>query len=148
MQNVIDSFSGKYSFLSNFYHAPIQYGGRTYPTTEHLFQALKSLDDLDREMISRQATPGNAKRVGRRVKLRADWEQVKVQVMYLCLQRKFDTHADLRKQLLDTGDAVLVEGNNWQDTFWGVCNGEGQNMLGELLMKLRKSYREQQQSHD
>lgn len=142
MQNVIDSFSGKYAFLSNFYHAPIQYGGRTYPTTEHLFQALKSLDDVDRELIAGALTPGNAKRMGRKVKLRADWERVKVQCMHLCIKLKFDTHADLRRRLLETGNAILIEGNTWGDRFWGVFEGEGQNLLGELLMKLRDQYRQ------
>ena len=144
MTRAIEQFTGKYAFLSNFYPAPISYGGRSYPTTEHLFQALKSLDDFDRANIAAASTPGVAKRMGRQVKLRSDWELVKVVCMKSCLELKFNTHADLRRKLLETGDAILIEGNTWNDTFWGVCNGEGQNMLGELLMKLRQQYREQE----
>jgi hypothetical protein len=84
--------------------------------------------------------------MGRQVKLRSDWELVKVVCMKSCLELKFSTHKQLRRELLATGDAILVEGNSWNDTFWGVCNGEGINMLGELLMKLRTQYREQEQN--
>jgi ribA/ribD-fused uncharacterized protein len=137
---VIDQFSGKYYFLSNFYSSPISYGGRNYPTVEHLFQALKSLNDIDRDMIASAPTPREAKRLGRQVALRGDWEQVKFSVMKLAVQLKFDSHPDLRSRLIETGDAILIEGNTWGDQVWGVFNGEGLNLLGELLMILRTRY--------
>lgn len=138
----IDKFDGtEYGFLSNFYPSPIEYEGIKYPTVEHMFQALKSLSPVERMSIAAAATPGQAKRMGRRVSLRGDWETVKVDVMRTALQLKF-SDPTLRAQLIATGDAELIEGNTWNDTFWGVCRGTGRNMLGTLLMELRSSLTE------
>ena len=135
----IDKFDGtEYGFLSNFYSSPIEYKGIKYPTVEHMFQALKSLNPMERMEIAAAATPGKAKRLGRRVSLRSDWEEIKIDVMRTALQLKFSDPI-LRKKLIATGDAELIEGNTWNDTFWGVCNGVGKNMLGTLLMEIRDS---------
>jgi ribA/ribD-fused uncharacterized protein len=142
MITVIDKFDGtEYAFLSNFYSSPIQYEGIVYPTVEHMFQALKALDVETRKKIANAATPGQAKRLGRSVALREDWEEVKVDVMRTALQLKFSNPA-LRAKLIATGDAELIEGNTWNDRFWGVCRGTGKNMLGLLLMELRCSLTE------
>lgn len=142
MVTVIDKFDGtEYAFLSNFYSSPIQYEGIVYPTVEHMFQALKALDMETRKKIANAATPGQAKRLGRSVALREDWEEVKVDVMRTALQLKFSNPA-LRAKLIATGDAELIEGNTWNDRFWGVCRGTGKNMLGLLLMELRCSLTE------
>lgn len=139
MVTVIDKFDGtEYGFLSNFYSSPIQYEGIVYPTVEHMFQALKALDIETRKKIANAATPGQAKRLGRSVALREDWEEVKVDVMRTALQLKF-SDPTLRAKLIATGDAELIEGNTWNDRFWGVCRGSGKNMLGLLLMELRSS---------
>ena len=85
-------------------------------------------------------TPGQAKRAGNKLVLRPDWEQIKIIVMTdLCRIKFQDPH--MRKLLLDTGDAELIEGNWWNDTFWGVCNGIGQNHLGKILMAIRNLLR-------
>lgn len=81
-------------------------------------------------------TAGQAKRRGYRVKLRDDWELVKLGIMEDLVRQKFNEKT-LGDMLLATGDAELVEGNDWGDKFWGVCDGEGQNMLGKILMKVR-----------
>ncbi len=134
----IDSFQGEYYFLSNFYTAPITFKGIEYKTTEAAFQASKSIDELDWYHIAGLETPGRAKRAGQRVRLRDDWDNVKDAIMYgLCLL-KFSNHKVLRKKLIDTEDAILIEGNNWDDKYWGVCEGEGKNKLGEILMRVRK----------
>lgn len=135
---MIDSFSGKYRFLSNFWPCDIEYEGIKYPSTEHAFQAAKTLDVRTRQLMSKLPTPGKAKRYGKHIELRNDWEQVKIGVMREILQQKFSRHEDLEKLLLETGDQELVEGNTWGDKFWGVCDGEGQNHLGKLLMEIRK----------
>lgn len=138
----IDKFDGtEYGFLSNFYPSPIEYKGIKYPTVEHMFQALKSLNPVERMAIAAAATPGQAKRMGRRVSLRGDWEAVKVDVMRTALQLKF-SDPTLKAKLIATGDAELIEGNTWNDTFWGVCRGTGRNMLGTLLMELRSNLTE------
>lgn len=135
---MIDSFSGPYEFLSNFYPCEVEYQGSYYPSVEHAYQAAKTINSHERELIRTAETPGRAKRLGNKITLRADWETIKCQVMLDLLTQKFN-YADLREKLLDTGNKQLIEGNNWHDYFWGVCNGKGQNMLGELLMKIREN---------
>ncbi len=136
----IDSFSGAYRFLSNFYPAKVTYGDMEYNTVEHGFVAAKSLDVEIRKQVRGFTHPGDAKHYGRRIALRADWEEVKVDVMFSLLREKFATEPR-RQQLLDTGEAELIEGNTWGDRFWGVYNGEGKNMLGKLLMQVRAELR-------
>jgi ribA/ribD-fused uncharacterized protein len=133
---MINSFSDEYEFLSNFYAHPIQEGKLTFPTNEHYFQAMKTLDLEERINIARAATPGKAKRLGRSVKLRSDWEEIKLSVMETALRKKFADPV-LAAKLKATGEEELVEGNWWNDRFWGVCNGVGENNLGKLLMKIR-----------
>lgn len=140
---MIAEFEGKYAFLSNFFPSSILYEGIVYPTNEHFFQAMKTLDQEERKKIAAAETPGQAKRLGRHVRLRADWEQIKVDVMRTGLMLKF-TDANLAQQLIDTGDEELIEGNWWHDNTWGSCycescmNRPGRNLLGMLLMELRK----------
>lgn len=140
--NSINSFSGSHAFLSNFESAPIFYDGLYYPTVEHAYQAAKTLNMTERkETFTGECTPKQAKRRGRQVILRSDWENVKVPIMYELLLLKFTTYPELAQKLLQTYPAVLIEGNYWKDTFWGVCDGVGANMLGKLLMKVRDTLR-------
>lgn len=134
---MIDRFNGKYVFLSNFYPSPITIDRVEYPTVEHAFQASKTLSRGERQMIAYAVSPGKAKRMGRKLNLRSDWEEVKVACMLELARLKF-TEPNLKAKLLATGDVELIEGNTWNDTFWGVCRGEGQNQLGKILMKVRK----------
>jgi ribA/ribD-fused uncharacterized protein len=138
---MIDSFDGKYAFLSNFFPSPIKDAGITYPTVEHYFQAMKSLDMQDRYKIAAAPSPGQAKRLGRKVSLRPNWNKIKDDIMYIALWEKFSDPV-LRDALLATNDEELIEGNWWNDTYWGVCNGIGENHLGRLLMIVRKNIRE------
>lgn len=141
--NVIADFDGAYEFLSNFYEVPIVYNGIQYSSSEAAFQAAKTLDTAERESISK-LTPDDAKRAGYRLNLRNDWENVKVSIMEEVLRAKFTQNPDLLQKLLATGKALLVEGNDWHDTFWGfdVNIGYGVNMLGQLLMKIRADHQE------
>ena len=139
---MIKEFSGTYEFLSNFWHSPFIHEGIEYPTNEHFFQAMKTLDPKERMWIASAETPGIAKRRGRSCTLRSDWEAVKEQVMLTGLRSKFN-QPTLRTMLLMTGDQELVEGNWWGDTYWGVCNGVGRNRLGVLLMQVRDEIREE-----
>lgn len=140
---MICEFEGKYAFLSNFFPSSILYEGIVYPTNEHFFQAMKTLNQEERKKIAAADTPGKAKRLGRHVQLRADWEQIKVDVMRTGLMLKF-TDAELAQKLIDTGDEELIEGNWWHDNTWGSCfcndciHKPGRNLLGMLLMELRK----------
>lgn len=133
----IESFSGEYRFLSNFWRAPTEYDGEVYPTSEHAYQAAKTLNHQERQAVKEMPTPGTAKVYGTQVTLRSDWETIKLDVMEQVLLSKFSRSQGLRAKLLATGDAELIEGNKWGDTFWGVCKGVGQNQLGKILMKVR-----------
>lgn len=145
---MIKEFAGKYEFLSNFWHSPFTYEGITYPTNEHFFQAMKTLDPKERVWIASAETAGVAKRRGRTCALRPDWEQVKEEVMLTGLRLKFSNPA-LRTQLIMTGNQELVEGNWWHDNTWGNCSCErcheihGQNKLGKLLMRVRTEIEEE-----
>lgn len=140
---MINSFEGKFAFLSNFYElsTPIfDDMGIKYNTTEAFFQAQKTINQGMREVIADQ-NPSRAKRLGRAVKLRADWELIKDDVMKEALRRKF-ADPDLKAQLLATGEVELIEGNTWHDNYWGSCTclqcgNRGTNKLGRLLMDLR-----------
>ncbi len=134
---VIDNFSGEHRFLSNFYPSPIYVDGLRFPTVEHAFQAAKTSDVADKERIAQAKSPGRAKSLGRKVRLRKDWEAVKVGVMKQCAELKFESDAQLADLLLATGEARLIEGNTWNDSFWGVCGGRGKNHLGKILMRVR-----------
>lgn len=133
---MIDSFTGQYEFLSNFYPVDIYIEDQVYPTAEHAYQAVKCEDPADRESILVWKNPVDAKHAGRSVKLRRNWDNIKVDVMYSILRQKF-SNSELAAMLKATGDEELVEGNEWNDRFWGVCRGAGCNMLGKLLMQIR-----------
>jgi len=142
MPKQIDSFRGEYFFLSNFYSCEMvaewDQGFSKAPTLEHAFQAAKAVRREDFEAICRAATPGAAKRLGKTIPIRGDWDAVKLRVMEDLLRQKF-SNPELRKKLLETRGSELVEGNDWGDIFWGVCRGKGENHLGKLLMKIRDS---------
>lgn len=141
MSDKITSFEGKYRFLSNFTLVKVEYDGREYPSTEHAYQAAKTLDPIQRENIRTVAGPGVAKRLGQKVKIRDDWDQIKLQIMYDLVHEKFSRYPMLKQMLLDTGDMKIVEGNTWGDTFWGICKGVGENHLGKIIMKVREELR-------
>ena len=139
---MIDKFEGEYAFLSNFYPSPIEVWideevHLMAPTAEHVFQYLKTPSEEEGIDILMAQTPGQAKRLGRKCFLRKDWEEVKDHAMLSVLRAKF-ANPELKEKLIATGDAELVEGNHWNDTYWGVCNGIGKNMLGKLLMQVRE----------
>lgn len=136
---VIGYFRDEYAFLSNFYEHPVEYEGIIYPTNEHAFQAAKTNDMMIREQVAACPTPGKAKQMGRRIPLRADWEDVKTQVMMDICRAKFSDPV-LQEKLLTTAGCYLIEGNHWGDTCWGQVNGKGENRLGRILMELRDEF--------
>ena len=142
---MINCFDGKWAFISNFYWNEIEFEGITYPTNEHFFQAMKTLDIGERQKIANCLTPGQAKRMGRQVVLRPDWEEVKEDIMLFGLCLKF-ADEQLADWLVETGDEPLEEGTTWHDNEWGNCSCErcrnipGKNKLGKILMKLRTEF--------
>lgn len=131
-------FDGEYRFLSNFYICEVPFEGNIYSSSEHAYQAAKSLDVEIREQIRLLKTPGESKKFGGKIKIRPNWNQIKFNKMYEIVLNKFYNNKELKKLLLETGDAELIEGNYWNDTFWGICNGVGENNLGKILMAVRE----------
>lgn len=134
---MINSFRGKYCFLSNFYEVPVTVYGRTYRNNESAFQAQKVIIESDAEDFT-NLSASEAKRLGRKVRLRCDWEEIKYGVMYDIVLCKFKQNEDLKQMLIETKDEYLEEGNTWGDRVWGTVNGVGKNLLGEILMQVRE----------
>jgi hypothetical protein len=151
-EGAITSFRGQYKFLSNFSFSPFNAPAFGYPkgrvfrwrTVEHYVQAAKSLDSTI-EDIAMASTPRRAKALGRKVDTRPDWNMIKNQVMLIALRYKFYPSGLLEAKLLETGDAYLIEGNSWNDRYWGATIQEnraiGENHLGLLLMQVREELR-------
>jgi len=135
----IDRFADEFEFLSNFHPAPVHVDNDLYPTVEHAYQAAKTLDQKERELVRDARGPGAAKALGKSVTLRPAWDDIKDNVMRDLLWEKFNQYTDVKSLLIATGDAELVEGNTWGDRYWGVDakTGEGENRLGKMLMETR-----------
>ena len=127
-------FTDNYAFLSNFYEAPIIYNGVKYRNGESAYQAQKC---PERSAEFTTTWGAAAKKLGKEVALRADWDEIKLPLMYEIVKAKFTQNPELAARLKSTGDAELIEGNYWHDTYWGVCSGKGENNLGKILMKVR-----------
>lgn len=138
---MISDFRKEYFFLSNFYERPLEYGGLTYQSSEAAFQAQKTFDLAKRYEFTKMS-PSEAKKAGKFVTLRSDWEDAKMQIMYEVCLAKFKQNEDLAQRLLATGFETLVEGNNWGDIVWGMVNGIGENKLGKCLMRVRNELRD------
>jgi ribA/ribD-fused uncharacterized protein len=135
----ITEFKGEYRWLSNFHPAEVYLDGDLYPSVENAYQAAKTTHEF--RLPFQSCTAGEAKRLGRKVPMRPSWDADKVRIMRHLISQKFMPHTDLAKLLSATGDAKIIEGNTWGDTFWGICNGEGENNLGKLLMAQREYLR-------
>ena len=141
---MIEEFRGEYRWLSNMYpyDVPMEYNGLTYRTNEHFYVAMKSTDRNVREYIANLESPGEAKRFGRDILIREDWDDIKDQVMLWGLIWKFSPQLSpyMAAKLLATGDQYIQEGNRWGDKYWGVCldTGAGLNKLGKMLMQIRE----------
>lgn len=139
---MINEFKGPYRFLSNFYPSIIVYCNISYPTVEHFFQAMKTTDGVARKRIAAYRYPGQAKKAGRGLVLRPDWEDIKIKVMAYGLRQKFEG-TPLGIELVKTYPHALIEGNYWHDNYWGDClcakcsSGAGENLLGKILQCLR-----------
>lgn len=141
---VVKEFRGEYRFLSNYDTTPFEWRNHQFPSAEHAFAFAKTFCAENDEAVYWQAhilkakSPGEAKKYGRQVQIDvAEWDANKVQWMREIVHAKFKTGEGLAGQLINTGAMMLVEGNDWGDTFWGRCNGKGFNTLGVVLMEER-----------
>lgn len=136
-------FRDKYSFLSNMYSCKVNYDGEIFPCVETAFQYAKCADENEKEkFINDRGYYVNgfvARKIGQQVKLREDWKYARLEIMYKLLEDKFCHNEKLRQALKDTGDRWIQEDNDWGDTFWGVYNSVGENMLGKMIMEIRQN---------
>lgn len=133
-----------YGCFSNFSAHPIEIDGKVWPTSEHYFQSQKFVGTPSEDEIRRAHSPMRAAEMGRdrHRPLRPDWDAVKDDTMRRAVQRKFETHGDIRALLLATGDEEIIE-NAPRDYYWGCgANGTGKNMLGKILMNVREGLRQ------
>ena len=145
----IDRFAGDYRFLSSFFPCEVTTdAGMTYASVEHAYQAAKATTEEERLAIAAASSPKKAKHRGAKLTLPPDWHSRKVEVMRSLLRLKFAPGRELAAKLVATGDAELIEGNDWGDEFWGQCNGVGENHLGRLLMETRARLRASSPSPD
>ena len=143
LEDPILSFQGEYRYLSNFWVCEVTLAdGVCYNSSEHAFMCQKTTDPYAKIAIRMAPTAAAAKREGRKVMLRPDWEEIKFQAMYDAVNAKFSQNPELKAKLLSTGNRYLEEGNTWNDVVWGVCDGVGTNCLGQILMLVRSLLRE------
>lgn len=143
---MITSFRRDYFFLSNFFEKDFEWRGMSWRSGEHAYQASKACDEDNASMlcVKMARSPGVAKKLGRLINVRTDWEEIKYDVMRSVVRAKF-SDTELARKLIATGKEELVEGNYWGDKTWGCVleNGEweGRNMLGNILMEVRDELR-------
>lgn len=145
---VIREFKDNFAFLSNFYESEMEIDqGPTKPpvvvkTLEHAYQALKANNKEEAAWVLASPTAGISKRRGQKVQMWENWDGMRDEIMLELLRIKFFQNKELADKLLATENARLEEGNWWGDTYWGICRGIGENMLGVLLMQVRSELRD------
>ena len=139
LDKFIVGFSRKtgHEYLSNFYAASVSYDGMLYPTVEHAYQASKSLDPTTRHLINKAKDPNIAKRMGQSIVVRSDWSDAKIDIMRQLIREKFK-NPFIRWKLKQTAGKGLINENRWNDRFWGVVLGTGENWLGKILEEVRE----------
>ncbi len=155
---MINTFNGRWFFLSNFFPCEITHKGITYPSVEHYYVAMKVTEiqllngqyytagDF-RELVAKIKLPADAKKIGQRVKVRRDWDEKKLEFMNWGLREKFKNE-NLSDLLISTNDLEIIENNYWHDNFWGSCTcskcgNTGENNLGKILMDIRQELKQQ-----
>lgn len=140
----IGPFKDEHRWLSNFAVSPIIISGIKYRTVEHFYQASKTIKLDESRSIITLPTPGEAKRAGRELTIREDWDLIKVSVMTIGTYSKYTQNEDFKLKLIETGNAKIIEFNTWHDNFWGQCTCQkcektaGENNLGKIIMQVRK----------
>lgn len=132
----IRGFFKENNYLSNFYPCKVLFEGIEYPSSENAYQAAKT-EDIEIRKIFSKITANEAKKLGRKIKIRLEWDLIKLEIMHKICLDKFTRNPDLSQKLISTGDSYLEETNFWGDQFWGVYEGIGKNWLGKILMQIR-----------
>lgn len=137
---MINSFRGYHAWLSNMYECKVEFMGHKFKSVENAYMYAKNPNDLEWLNKCLTMSPGDVKKASKMIKLRDDWENVKLAIMYNLLKQKF-AQEPFRTNLIETRNENIVEGNRWNDTFWGVdiksSPNIGENWLGRLIMDVR-----------
>lgn len=143
----IKGFFDQYRFLSNFHMCDVYFGGMLFPSSEHAYMSVKTQDTTIKEKFTKrvqiQLTCSEARKLGQKITLKPNWEQIKYDVMLAIVFDKFWRNRDIRDKLIETNNKYLEETNSWGDEYWGVNykTGIGANNLGKILMKVRECLR-------
>lgn len=131
-------FRGDLYFLSNMYPCTVVVNNIRFSSSEAAFQSFKFADKTRRIQFGMMNGYQSKKfwRLNAGL-IRPDWNEIRVDVMKGVLRRKFAQNPLLADKLITTSNIFLVEYNTWGDTFYGVCNGVGKNMLGRLLKEVK-----------
>ena len=150
---MINGFTNQYRYLDNSFHSPFRYRGQWWDTVTHAYQAMKTDDKDEQRKIMLAPNPSAAYLLGKRVRLRENWDRIRDFVMMECIIKKFEQNEQIRKKLIETKDEVLIAKNYWHDNYWGVCNCKDckvynevckdNNKLGIILMEVRESFKMQ-----
>ncbi len=145
---MINRFKDEYRWLSNFAPARVQFEEFDYRSVEHAYVASKTLLVGIRHEVKSLETAAEAKKFGKSIPLRPDWEKVRVGIMTDLVRQKFNI-PEYTELLLATGNQDIVEGNVWHDNFWGscICNScgdKGKNTLGKIILKIRAELQQPQ----
>ena len=144
MARTENGFKDEFKFLSNMQLCTVFCFNEMYHSVENAYQASKCANKEDRKKFQHH-DPYKAKKDGKTVQMRSDFNDKRLEFMEALLRRKFsDKNFHLKQKLIETGDLELVEVNSWGDTFYGECNGVGENHLGKLLMKIRQELKDSQ----
>ncbi len=135
---MINEFHGEYRWLSNFWPIPIKYNGLTFPSVENAYMSRKNNSDIWVDFCANEKDVKKVNKLSREIKLVSNWDEIKVDIMEELIRIKFKDE-ELKNKLLDTGEILIQEGNDWGDTFWGIDldTGNGKNILGKIIMKIR-----------
>lgn len=135
-------FFFEHRFLSNFYECEIFYLDRKFRSTEHVYQAMKSLEsEVWDTFADSNLTCSQSRKLGQQIEMRKDWNNIKDQIMYDICKIKFINLSYLKEKLLATNDMYLEETGWWNDRYWGTHFGQGDNRLGKILMQIREELR-------
>lgn len=136
--DIIDSFKGEYDFLSNRYACQFVWQGLRFGNAEAAFQSSKCVDERKRKEFC-CCSADKAALKGREIVPPVDWVNDCLGIMESVLTAKFEQNPSLMKKLVDTGNAILINGNSKKETFWGIdlYSWQGDNNLGKILMKIR-----------
>ena len=141
---MIKEFQKEYRWLSNFAPIEINLDNFMYPSVEHAYQSKKCISLYWKDTCSDTTNSAEyIKKESRKQIIVDNWDEIKVEIMKVCLEQKFNDPT-YKKLLLNTGDLYIQEGNYWGDKFWGIClkTNTGQNILGHLIMNIRTSLAE------